>query len=180
MKIVNNQAELRNLVCTILDSAEKTRKKLQNMSAEEFLFNGKFGFLGTKWDNPAQDDDLGEQIQQSMTMLMTCYAMDWIRFALDITKRDGIFTINDGDKNGVDLSFEWNNGRLFTLEDYFTDERKTNQRKLIVAKKHCAKFSLQKVRITTIKYFTICGFFPKEPPKKTSVFVLSSFALLKN
>ena len=135
MKTVSNQSELRNLVCTILDSAEKTRKKLQNMSAEEFLFNGKFGSLGTKWDNPAQDDDLGEQIQQSMTMLMTCYAMDSIRFALDITKRDGTFTINDDDKNGVDLSFEWNSGHLFTLDDYFTDERKPNQRKYILAKK---------------------------------------------
>ena len=82
MKTINNKSELRNLVCTILDSAEKTRKKLQSMSTEDFLFNGKFGFLGTKWDNPTQDDDLGEQIQQSMTMLMTCYAIDWFDFNL--------------------------------------------------------------------------------------------------
>jgi hypothetical protein len=105
-----------------LDSAEKTRKKLQNMSTEDFLFNGKFGFLGTKWDNPAQDDDLGEQIQQSMTMLMTCYAIDWFYFNLvnfNNTSSDGYFTINDGDKNGVDLSFKGKSD-LFTLTDPFT------------------------------------------------------------
>ena len=122
MKTVSNQSELRNLVCTILDSADKTREKLQNMSTEDFLFNGKFGFLGTKWDNPAQDDDLGEQIQQSMTMLMTCYAIDWFYFNLvnfNNTSSEGYFTINDGDKNGVDLSFKGKSD-LFTLTDPFT------------------------------------------------------------
>ena len=122
MKTINNKSELKNLVCTILDSAEKTRKKLQNMSTEDFLFNGKFGFLGTKWDNPAQDDDLGEQIQQSMTMLMTCYAIDWFYFNLvnfNNTSSEGYFTINDGDKNGVDLSFKGKSD-LFTLTDPFT------------------------------------------------------------
>ena len=122
MKTINNKSELKNLVCTILDSAEKTRKKLQNMSTEDFLFNGKFGFLGTKWDTPAQDDDLGEQIQQSMTMLMTCYAIDWFYFNLvnfNNTSSEGYFTINDGDKNGVDLSFKGKSD-LFTLTDPFT------------------------------------------------------------
>ena len=121
MKTINNKSELKNLVCTILDSAEKTRKKLQNMSTEDFLFNGKFGFLGTKWDNPAQDDDLCEQIQQSMTMLMTCYAIDWFYFNLvnfNNTSSEGYFTINDGDKNGVDLSFKGKSD-LFTLTDPF-------------------------------------------------------------
>ena len=122
MKIINNKSELKNLVCTILDSADKTREKLQNMSTEDFLFNGKFGFLGTKWDNPTQDDDLGEQIQQSMTMLMTCYAIDWFYFNLvnfNNTSSEGYFTINDGDKNGVDLSFKGKSD-LFTLTDPFT------------------------------------------------------------
>lgn len=124
MKTINNKSELKNLVCTILDSAEKTREKLQNMSTEDFLFNGKFGSLGTKWDNPAQDDDLGEQIQQSMTMLMTCYAIDWFYFNLvnfNNTSSEGYFTINDGDKNGVDLSFKGKSD-LFTLTDPFTGE----------------------------------------------------------
>ena len=137
MKTVSNQSELRNLVCTILDSAEKTRKKLQKMSAEEFLFNGKFGSLGTKWDNPAQDDDLGEQIQQSMTMLMTCYAIDWFYSDLvdfNNTSSDGTFTINDGDKNGVDLSFKGKSD-LFTLENHFTDKQKLDHRKYMQAKK---------------------------------------------
>ena len=137
MKTINNKAELRNLVCTILDSADKTREKLQNMSTEDFLFNGKFGFLGTKWDNPAIDDDLGEQIQQSMTMLMTCYAIDWFYFDLvdfNNTSSDGTFTINDGDKNGVDLSFKGKSD-LFTLEDHFTDKQKLDHRKYMQAKK---------------------------------------------
>ena len=122
MKTINNKSELKNLVCTILDSADKTREKLQNMSTEDFLFNGKFGSLGTKWDNPAQDDDLREQIQQSMTMLMTCYAIDWFYFNLvnfNNTSSEGYFTINDGDKNGVDLSFKGKSD-LFTLTDPFT------------------------------------------------------------
>ena len=137
MKIINNKSELKNLVCTILDSADKTREKLQNMSTEDFLFNGKFGFLGTKWDNPAQDDDLGEQIQQSMTMLMTCYAIDWFYFHLvnfNNTSREGSFAINDGDKNGVDLSFK-GKGDLFTLTDPFTDKQKLDHRKYMQAKK---------------------------------------------
>ena len=121
MKTINNKSELKNLVCTILDSADKTREKLQNMSTEDFLFNGKFGFLGTKWDNPAQDDDLCEQIHQSMTMLMTCYAINWFYFNLvnfNNTSSEGYFTINDGDKNGVDLSFKGKSD-LFTLTDPF-------------------------------------------------------------
>ena len=124
MKVIKNETEVSALVRTILDSAEKTREKLQNMSAEDFLFKGKFGFLGTKWDSPDQDDDLGEQIQQSMTMLMTCYAIDWFYFDLvdfNNTSSDGTFTINDGDKNGVDLSFK-GKSELFTLEDHFTDK----------------------------------------------------------
>ena len=103
MKTIHNNAELKNLVCTILDSATLTGPSGKNLS-----------------------------------MLMTCYAMDWIRFGLDIDKRDGIFTINDGDKNGVDLSFEWNNGGLFTLEDYF------KQNTHILAKKAlCAIFTAE-------------------------------------
>ena len=137
MKVIKSKTELRALVCTILDSADKTREKLQNMSAEDFLFNGKFGFLGTKWDSPGQDDDLGEQIQQSMTMLMTCYAIDWFYFDLvdfNNSSRDGTFTINDGDKNGVDLSFKGKSD-LFTLEDHFTDQRKLNHETYMQAKR---------------------------------------------
>ena len=137
MKVVKNKTEVSALVRTILDSADKTREKLQNMSVEDFLFKGKFGFLGTKWDNPDQDDDLGEQIQQSMTMLMTCYAIDWFYFDLEDfnnTSSDGTFTINDGDKNGVDLSFK-GKSELFTLEDHFTDKRKLDHRKYMLAQK---------------------------------------------
>ena len=182
MKVIESKTELRALVRTILDSADKTREKLQNMSAEDFLFNGKFGFLGTKWDRPDQDDDLSEQIQQSMTMLMTCYAIDWFYFDLvdfNNTSCDGTFTINDGDKNGVDLSFKGKSD-LFTLEDHFTDQRKLNHKKYMQAKKRYVKFLRRRIRITTTKYFTICGCFPKEPPEKTFAFVLFSFALLKN
>ena len=38
MKVIKNETEVRALVSTILDSADKTREKLQNMSAEDFLF----------------------------------------------------------------------------------------------------------------------------------------------
>ncbi len=37
MKVIKNETEVRALVSTILDSADKTREKLQNMSAEDFL-----------------------------------------------------------------------------------------------------------------------------------------------
>ena len=67
MKVVKNKTEVSELVRTILDSADKTREKLQNMSAEDFLFKGKFGFLGTKWDSPDQDDDLGDPTSGSPT-----------------------------------------------------------------------------------------------------------------
>lgn len=155
MKVIKSKTELRALVRTILDSADKTREKLQNMSAEDFLFNGKFGFLGTKWDSPDQNDDPGEQIRQSMTMLMTCYAMDWFYFDLvkfNNTSSDGTFTINDGDKDGVDLSFEVKRG-LFTLEDHFTDERYPDYRNYMGGKKALYKIFTAKSPYDNNKIF---------------------------
>ena len=59
----------------IITSAKETINKFSAMTAETLLFEGKFGNLGTKWDDCKQPYDLGEQIQQSMTMLVTCYAI---------------------------------------------------------------------------------------------------------
>ena len=53
----------------IITSAKETTNKFSAMTAETLLFEGKFGNLGTKWDDCKQPYDLGEQIQQSMTIL---------------------------------------------------------------------------------------------------------------
>jgi hypothetical protein len=95
MKTINNQAELRNLVCTVIDSAE------------------------LKFD---QGSDYSEPIRKKLTILMTCYAMDWIRFGLDLTDRDGIFTINGEDKNGVALSFKSHKALFKFIDPFFSIE----------------------------------------------------------
>ena len=44
MKVIKNRTEVGALVGTILDSADKTREKLQNMSAEDLLSTGNSVF----------------------------------------------------------------------------------------------------------------------------------------
>ena len=45
MKTINNKPELKNLVCTIMDSADKTREKLQNMSTRPHREEPRFRLL---------------------------------------------------------------------------------------------------------------------------------------
>ena len=106
----------------IITSAKETTNKFSAMTAETLLFEGKFGNLGTKWDDCKQPYDLGEQIQQSMTMLVTCYAIGkWFS-----EKYQYPFKVSPAGKNGQDISDK--QGQM-TCE-IFAAKKSTNNQKL--------------------------------------------------
>ena len=92
---------LEDWVKRIVANGERTLKKLSGLtSGADLLFEGKFGDLGTRWD-AEKDGDLGEQIQQSMTMLTTFYAMkEYFKIP---EKELNSWLLSAGDKNGPDL-----------------------------------------------------------------------------
>ena len=132
---INSKDELKNLVDPILTSVKRTLEKLQEMSSEDFLFKGKFGSLGTKWDNPKQDDDLGEQIQQSMTMLVTAFAVD--RLLQDGWSAE----INGGAATGADILFKHNNETVAACEIFAATDPGNNGKFVkdlaLVTKREC-------------------------------------------
>ncbi len=98
--------EIPEKVRQIFIAASRTLATLRTIRKEDdLLFRFKFSSMGTKWDDPEQPDDFGEQIRQSMTMLTTYYAVDWFCGQL-ISENKPDFTINTGDKNKPDISFE--------------------------------------------------------------------------
>jgi len=122
------QQDLYFKVHQVIQSAKQTLHKLKTMkSPEELLFQGKFSALGTKWDDYTQSDDLGEQIQQSMTMLTTYYAIDWFCGQL-MQPEKPVFTINPGDKNGPDISFVLENGYMWLGEVFAAKDPYNNDK----------------------------------------------------
>ena len=114
--------EIPEKVRQIFIAASRTLATLRTIRKEDdLLFRFKFSSMGTKWDDPEQPDDFGEQIQQSMTMLTTYYAVDWFCRQL-IPENKPVFTINGGDKNGPDISFENSHGIMMLCEVFAAND----------------------------------------------------------
>ena len=116
----------------IIDSAENSLNKIKNEinSGEDLLFKGKFYSLGTRW-NCLEDGDLGEQIQQSMTMLISYYAIDFLCDLLQLEENTS-FKINAADANGPDISFEYKheNKKSIVYVEVFASKNPYNNNKL--------------------------------------------------
>lgn len=114
--------EIPEKVRQIFIAAARTLATLRTIRKEDdLLFRFKFSKLGTKWDDPEQPNDFGEQIQQSMTMLTTYYAIDWFCGQL-ISENKPVFTINGGDRNGSDISFENERGVMILCEVFAAND----------------------------------------------------------
>ena len=112
----------------ILESADKSLSKIQKIkSGKDLLFEDKFGTLGTRWNNPESEGDLGEQIQQSMTMLVSYFAIDLLCNELELDEKTKI-EINAADQNGPDISFEYQNKYVFV--EVFATKNPYNNNKL--------------------------------------------------
>ena len=118
---IRNEEELKEKIKKILKSAEATLEKLKRISADNFLFDGKFGKLGTKLSDNNLQEDLGEQVQQSMTILMTCYAVDWLNRN---TSCQYPFETNEAEINGADIFKE---GKM-TCEVFTSTDPKNNEK----------------------------------------------------
>ena len=104
-RITMKKGDICEEVKKILKSAETSLKKVQSIeSGTDLLFLSKFTHLGTRWNNNTPGD-LSEQIQQSMTMLLSYYAINWFCDNLSLDNTD--FVINAADKKGPDISFEY-------------------------------------------------------------------------
>ena len=129
-EMVQNSDEIKNIVNGIVISAGKTVDEFKkNLTAESFLFEGKFNNLGFKWDGSGTQYDLGEQIQQGMTMLVTCYAIKWF----SENGYDYPFTVNPAGKCGQDISGngkEGPNGKEPMTCEIFAAKKSTNNQKL--------------------------------------------------
>ena len=120
--------EIPEKVRQIFIAAARTLATLRTIRKEDdVLFRFKFSKLGTKWDAPEQPDDLGEQIHQSMTMLTTYYAIDWF-FGQLIPENKPVFTINGGEKNGPDISFENSHGIMMLCEVFAANDPYSNNK----------------------------------------------------
>ena len=97
---IQNKDELKETIRGILNSAKATLDKLDKITADNFIFEGKFGQLGTKLTDSCMPEDLGEQIQQSMTVLMTCYAVYWLNENTDFKYP---FETSEAANNGADI-----------------------------------------------------------------------------
>ena len=120
---IQNKDELKEKIRGILNSAKATLDKLDKITADNFIFEGKFGQLGTKLTDSCMPEDLGEQIQQSMTVLMTCYAVYWLN---ENTNFKYPFETSEAANNGADIYKKdsvtcevfaaknpWNNKKLY-------------------------------------------------------------------
>ena len=118
---IRNKDELKEKISGILNSAKATLDKLDKITADNFIFEGKFGQLGTKLTDSCMPEDLGEQIQQSMTVLMTCYAVYWLNENTDFKYP---FETSEAANNGADIYKK----DLVTCEVFAAKNPKNNQK----------------------------------------------------
>ena len=118
---IRNRDELKEKINGILNSAKVTLDKLDKITADNFIFEGKFGQLGTKLTDSSTPEDLGEQIQQSMTVLMTCYAVDWLTENTDFNYP---FETSEAANNGADIYKE----KSVTCEVFAAKNPKNNKK----------------------------------------------------
>ena len=147
----------------IMDSAQKTLARLKELKLpKDLLFQGKFSMLGTKWNDADSSDDLGEQIQQSMTMLTTYYAIDY--FSDKFKKYE--FTICAGDKNGPDILFEDKSGNVVLCEIFATNDPYNNE-KIFHDLKILAERSQKYKNKNVYLYIVFCSPIPLRKTKKS-------------
>ena len=118
---IRNRNELKEKISGILNSAKVTLDKLDKITTDNFIFEGKFGQLGTNLTDSSTPEDLGEQIQQSMTVLMTCYAVDWLNENTDFKYP---FETSEAANNGADIYKK----KLVTCEVFAAKNPKNNQK----------------------------------------------------
>lgn len=111
-KITITRNEIPQKVGKIFSGIAQTLQRLRAIKREDdLLFRLRFSKMGTRWDDPEQPDDLGEQLRQSMTMLTTYYAIDWFCGQL-MSENKPVFTIDAEDKNSPDISAEYEHSKL--------------------------------------------------------------------
>ena len=111
-EITVTRNEIPRKVGNIFGAFTRTLQRLRAIKREDdLLFQLRFSKMGTRWDDPEQPDDLGEQLRQSMTMLTAYYAIDWFCGQL-MSENKPVFTINAEDKNSPDISAEYEHSKL--------------------------------------------------------------------
>ena len=166
-EITVTRNEIPEKVRQIFMAAARTLATLRTIRKEDdVLFRFKFSKLGTKWDNPEQPDDLGEQIQQSMTMLTTYYAIDWFCEQL-ISENKPVFAINGGDRNGPDISFENEHGIMMLCEVFAANDPYGNNKIFhdlkVIAKRKQACENREKI----FSHIVFCSPIPLNEARRT-------------